>query len=233
MKIDLFIEELKKIGIELNSEKLKQLEKYYEFLIEWNKKTNLTRIVKEEEVYLKHFYDCLTIAKVNNLEEVDTLCDVGTGAGFPGVVLKIVYPNLKVTLIDSLNKRIVFLNELIKELNLKDIVAIHTRMEDYSKENIEKFDIITSRAVARISVLSEISVQALKIEGHLIFLKGNCDEELSESLDLLTKLGCKVNKIVKFELPVEESNRTIVDIIKKKKTNMKYSRSICNIKKAL
>ena len=144
-----FIEEIKKLGITPTKNNLQKLEKFYQLLIEWNKKINLTRITNKEEVYLKHFYDSLTIVKEVDLTKVNTLCDVGTGAGFPGIVLKIFYPNLKITLIDSLLKRVKYLNEIIKELDLKDIVAIHTRGEDYH----ETFDIVTARAVANIEKL--------------------------------------------------------------------------------
>ena len=233
MKIEQFIKELKKIGIEVDSEKLEKLEKYYDILIKWNKVINLTRIIDKEDVYLKHFYDSLTITKIINLNEVNSLCDVGTGAGFPGIVLKIVYPNLKITLIDSLNKRVKFLNQIIKELCLKDIIAIHTRMEDYSKNNIEKFDVITSRAVANISVLSEISVKSLKIGGHLILLKGKCKEELDNAINHIKELGCNINKVEDFKLPIEESDRMLIDIIKKSKTSNKYPRSFDKIKKTL
>ena len=132
-----FIKEVEELGLEINENKLNQLEKYYKMLIEYNKVMNLTGITEKEEVYLKHFYDSLTIAKIIDLKAETNLCDIGTGAGFPGIVLKIFYPNLKITLIDSLNKRINFLNDVIKELNLKDIEAIHTRIEDYAMENRE------------------------------------------------------------------------------------------------
>ena len=135
MNVNEFIIELKKLGIEITEEKLQKLDDYYNLLVEWNKKTNLTRIINKEDVYLKHFYDSLTLSKALDLTKDINLCDVGTGAGFPGIVLKIIYPNLKVTLIDSLNKRITFLNEIIKELNLEKIEALHIRMEDYSRKN--------------------------------------------------------------------------------------------------
>ena len=136
-----FINELEKIGIKVDEEKLNKLEKYYELLIEYNKVMNLTGITEKDQVYLKHFYDSLTISKIINLENEESLCDLGSGAGFPGIVLKIFYPNLKITLIDSLNKRINFLNTVIKELNLTNIEAIHTRIEEYAIDNKEKYAI--------------------------------------------------------------------------------------------
>ena len=144
-----FIEEAKKLGINLNEEQLKKLEKFYLLLVEWNKRINLTRIIDKEEVYLKHFYDSLTLTKVVDFRKEQTLCDVGSGAGFPVLVLKIIFPHLKITLIDSLNKRVIYLNEIIKELELENIVAIHTRGEDYK----ETFDVVTARAVANIEKL--------------------------------------------------------------------------------
>src|SRR5574344_2073136 len=135
MTINNFVEELDKLGIKLNEKQLCQLNKYYELLIEWNNKINLTGITEKNEVYLKHFYDSITIAKIINLEKENSLCDIGTGAGFPGMVLKIVYPNLNVTLVDSLNKRINFLNEVIKQLGLKQIITVNARAEDYAIKN--------------------------------------------------------------------------------------------------
>ena len=139
-----FIEELSKLGIVLTKEQEVKLEKFYNLLIEWNQKINLTRIVEKEDVYLKHFYDSLTIVKTINLNKIETLCDVGTGAGFPGIVLKIVYPNLKITLVDSLLKRVNYLNSIINELELDNRKAIHTRGEDLK----ETFDIVTARTDA-------------------------------------------------------------------------------------
>lgn len=233
MKIEEFVLELKKINIEITKNQLAQLDKYYNLLVEWNQKLNLTSITKKEDVYLKHFYDSLTIVKATDLNKVNSLCDVGTGAGFPGIVLKIIFPNLNVILIDSLNKRINFLNEIIKKLELDNIKAVHTRMEDYSKENIEKFDIITSRAVAKIQVLSEISFQALKIGGQLVLLKGQCEDEITASREILKKINGKVKNIIKFQLPIENSNRTIVIIEKVAKTPNKYPRLMSKIKKSL
>ena len=146
MTKDQFIAALKELNITLSTEQQQKLDQFYHLLVEWNKKINLTRITSEEDVYLKHFYDSLTIVKVVDLNKVHTLCDVGTGAGFPGIVLKIVFPHLKITLIDSLQKRVNYLNSIIKDLSLNEIEAIHSRGEDYH----EKFDVVTARAVANI-----------------------------------------------------------------------------------
>ena len=146
-----FIEKVKELGLEVTEDKLYKLEKYYELLVSWNEKINLTAITEKEQVYLKHFYDSLTLTKIVNLNEMDNFCDIGTGAGFPGIVIKIFFPELQVTLIDSLNKRIDFLKLVIEELDLHKIVAIHSRIEDYGKTNREMFDVVTARAVTNIN----------------------------------------------------------------------------------
>lgn len=231
MNKDEFLEEVKKLVINLDENQLTQLEEFYELLIGWNEKINLTTITDKEEVYLKYFYDSLTLVKSINLDQEIYLCDVGSGAGFPGIVLKICFPKLKIVLIEALQKRVNYLNDVIQKLKLKDIVAIHTRMEDFSKLNEEKFDIITARAVANLNVLLEISVRALKINGQMVFMKANCDEELENSKQVLNKLSCKIVKIDKFKLPKENSNRTIITILKEEKTNDIYPRNIDKIKK--
>ena len=203
-----FIEEVKKLGILPTKEQMQQLEKFYRLLIEWNQKINLTRITEKEEVYLKHFYDSLTIVKEIDLSKVETLCDVGTGAGFPGIVLKIFYPNLKIILIDSLLKRVNYLNEIIKELELKDIKAIHTRGEEYH----ETFDVVTARAVANIEKLLKYTMHLVNKNGKLIAMKGNIDEELTEEVKKKINKKYKIIKINKFLLPKENSNRSLIVI---------------------
>ena len=162
--------------------------------------------MEKEEVYLKHFYDSLTIVKEVDLNKVETLCDVGTGAGFPGIVLKIFYPHLKITLVDSLLKRVNYLNTIIKDLELNDIVAIHARGEDVK----EKFDIVTSRAVANIEKLVVYTMHLVNKTGRLVALKGDIDKELTD--DVRRKLERKyiIEKINKFELPIENSKRSLV-----------------------
>ena len=201
-----FVEELEKLGITLTTEQEIKIEKFYNLLIEWNQKINLTRIVEKEDVYLKHFYDSLTIKKVVDLSKIETLCDVGTGAGFPGIVLKIVYPNLKITLVDSLLKRVNYLNIIIKELELENIKAIHTRGEDLK----ETFDIVTARAVANIEKLLIYTMHLVNKNGSLIAMKGNIDDELNA--DILKKINkkYKISKIEKFLLPKENSQRSLV-----------------------
>ncbi len=206
-----FIEELKKININPTEKQLNQLDSYYKLLVEWNKKINLTRIIEEEEVYLKHFYDSLTINKVIDLNKVKTMCDVGTGAGFPGIVIKIIFPNIKTTLVDSLQKRVNYLNEVIKELKLNDIKAIHVRGEDYK----ETFDLVTSRAVANIEKLVKYTMHLVKKDGTFIGMKGNIDEELTQNVRKEIEKKYIIEKIEYFELPKEQSKRSLI-IIKNK-----------------
>ena len=228
-----FITAVKELGISITDKQLEQLNKYYKALVEWNKKINLTSITEEKDVYLKHFYDILTLFKEYDLTKDVSLCDVGTGAGFPGIVLKIVFPNLKITLVDSLQKRLKFLDYVIKLLDLKDVELVHERMEDYSKQNEEKFDIITSRAVAKTKILVEISFKALKISGHLILMKSSFEEELSDAEKIIKDIGGEVINVNTFKLPIENSERALINIKKVRKTEAKYPRSIDKIKKLL
>lgn len=207
-----FINELEKLGIKLTKDQEAKLEQFYNLLIEWNEKINLTRITAKEEVYLKHFYDSLTLSKVINLNNINTLCDVGTGAGFPGIVLKIVFPNLNVTLIDSLRKRVNYLNEIIKELELKNIKAIHTRGEDYH----ETFDLVTSRAVANIEKLVNYTMHLVTKDGIFVAMKGDIEKELTKEVENKLSKKYKIIGIEKFNLPIENSNRSLV-ILKNKK----------------
>ena len=207
-----FNEELAKLNIMLSSKQLNQLDKYYKLLVEWNEKINLTRIIEEKDVYLKHFYDSLTLSRVIDLNNNLKLCDIGTGAGFPGLVLKIVFPNLKITLVDSLLKRIKFLNIVIDELKLTDIETIHSRAEDYAKFHKNEFDIVTSRAVSRLSNLLDYSIPLIKKNGYFIPMKANCDEEINECLPILKRKKLVIEKVDRFTLPIENSNRTIIVI---------------------
>ncbi len=226
-----FLNELNKLHINYTQEMLDKLDMFYKLLIEWNEKINLTTITSYEDVYLKHFYDSLTLSKVINLNHNLKLCDVGSGAGFPGIVLKIFYPNLEITLIDALQKRVNYLNAIIQELGLEKITAIHGRMEDYSSKHEEEFDIITARAVANMNVLMEISIKSLKIGGKLILMKANCEDEIVNSKNAQKKLLCHIKQIEKFTLPKEESNRALILIEKEEKTPNQYPRDINKIKK--
>ena len=206
-----FIEELKKLNISSEQNKLLKLKKYYEILIEKNKVMNLTAITEIDEVYLKHFYDSLTISKVINLKNSKTLCDVGTGAGFPGIVLKIVYPNLKITLVDALQKRVNYLNTIIKELNLDGITAIHARGEDLK----EKYDVVTARAVANIEKLLKYTMHLVAPNGVFIAMKGNISEELNDLTRKKISQKYNIVKIEQFLLPYENSQRSLLVITNK------------------
>ncbi len=226
-----FVKYVKELNIQLDDIKLNQLKKYYELLITWNEKINLTAITDQEQVYLKHFYDSLTLSKIIDLNQELSLVDIGTGAGFPGIVLKILFPNLKITLIDSLNKRIEFLKLIIKELNLKDIEAIHTRIEEYGKVNREQFDIATARAVAPLNILLEYSIPMIKRNGYFVPMKANIDKEVTNSKNALKLLDASIIEQIDFKLPKENSNRTLIKIKKLKSTSNKYPRKYVEIKK--
>ena len=225
-----FIKEVSKLGIELTDEQLNLLDKYYRLLAEENEKYNLTSITEEKDVYLKHFYDSLTISKVINLNN-QYLLDIGTGAGFPGLVLKIVFPNLKIDLLDSTTKKCLFLKKVIDSLNLKGINVLNYRAEDYAKNNREKYDIVTSRAVAPLKHLLEYSIPLLKIDGLFISLKGNIEEETINIENYYKKLSLKDEKTISFNLPHDMGFRTIYSVKKNKKTNLIYPRSYSQIKK--
>lgn len=226
-----FLEELKKLGINLTNDQIDKLARFYQLLVTWNEKINLTTIIKEEEVYLKHFYDSLTLIKVVDLRQPLTVLDVGTGAGFPGIVLKIVFPNLKITLLDSLTKRINYLNEIIKELDLHDIETVCSRCEEYTKINREKYDLVVARAVSHLKILSEMIIPTVKVNGYFIAMKANLNDELEKTIPMLKKLNSELKEIKEFSLPIENSKRTLVVIKKNAKTALFYPRKYSEIKK--
>ena len=225
-----FIKELEKLNIKITDNQLEQLDKYYHLLYLENKKYNLTAITDEPSVYLKHFYDSLTIVKTIELNN-QYICDIGTGAGFPGMVLKIIFPNIKIDLLDATLKKCEFLSMIIKELKLSNINVINARAEEYSIKNREKYDIVTSRAVAPLKHLLEYSIPLLKIDGLFVALKSNIDNELININNYYQKLGLTDEEIMKFKLPYEDSLRTIYKIKKIKKTPLIYPRKYSQIKK--
>lgn len=218
-----FKEELSKLGIVLTSTQENQLEMYYNLLIEWNNKMNLTGITERNSVYLKHFYDCITLIKAIDLTKNLKIVDVGTGAGFPGLVLKIVFPNLDVVLVDALNKRINFLNHVIESLKLENIEAIHDRIENYAKNNLEVFDLVTCRAVAKLNIISELCLPLAKINGYFIPMKATIEDEISDT-KYLEVLKSKVESVITFNLPIENSVRNLIIIKKYGSIDKKYPR---------
>ena len=228
MKPEIFRQELAKIGIELSDQQMAQFKTYYELLVEWNQKINLTAITELEEVYLKHFYDSITLATTIDLSAADySLCDVGAGAGFPSIPLKIVYPNLEVSIVDSLNKLIKFLTLLAEELGLENVHLYHDRAETFgqNKAHREHYDLVTARAVARLNVLSELCLPLVKKGGQFLALKAaKSEEEVVESKKAIAILGGKLGEETEVSLPFSEDKRYIVAIDKKKETPNKYPR---------
>ncbi|MEC1304449.1 16S rRNA (guanine(527)-N(7))-methyltransferase RsmG [Lysinibacillus capsici] len=222
-----FIEALKEKGIELSDIQIAQFKKYFELLVEWNEKMNLTAITDLEGVYLKHFFDSISPSFYFDFSKVITVCDVGAGAGFPSIPIKICFPHLQVTIVDSLNKRITFLNHLSDELQLENMHFVHARAEEFG-QNLkyrEQFDIVTARAVARLSVLAELCVPLAKQDGYFVALKAAAGaEELKDAKKALTTLGVTLREEFSFKLPVEESERILYIFDKIKGTPKKYPR---------
>lgn len=227
MNTETFRQLLKEKGIELSEKQLEQFDTYYRVLVEWNEKMNLTAITDKEEVYLKHFYDSIAAAFYFDFTKPLSICDVGAGAGFPSIPLKICFPHLEVTIVDSLNKRISFLNHLASELNLSNVAFHHDRAELFGKNPRfrERYDLVTARAVARLSVLSELCLPLAKLGGHFIAMKGpNFDQEMSDAEKAVKVVGGELKKIHTFLLPQEDSERNIAIFNKTLKTNKKYPR---------
>jgi len=230
MNKEIFIKELKKLKINITDEQLCKLEIYLKFLKEYNSHTNLTAIKEDNEIYLKHFYDSLTISKAIDLNEYNNLVDIGSGAGFPGMVLKIIFPHLDVTLIDSNNKKTKFLNELAQKLNVI-VNIVNDRVENFAKDNLNKYDLVTSRAVANLRVLAELSLPIVKENGLFIPLKANIDDNLEDSLDTIEIMNSKVINRIKFELFNNSGTRNIIVIKKNLKTNIENLRTYDKIVK--
>ncbi len=220
-------DKLEMLSVEVDRKKIDQFNQFYDLIVEWNKVMNLTTITDYKDVVEKHFLDSLSIERILKLDDIKAVMDVGTGAGFPGMPLKIIYPDLKITLLDSLNKRVRFLNEVIRQLELKNIDAIHGRAEDIGKnENYrEKYDLCVSRAVANLATLSEYCMPFVKVGGVFVSYKsGDIDEEVLKSKKAISLFGGKIDEVVKFQLPGTDINRAFVKIKKIKGTPKKYPR---------
>ncbi|GIP22375.1 16S rRNA (guanine(527)-N(7))-methyltransferase RsmG [Paenibacillus sp. J22TS3] len=222
-----FIELLQNQGMELSEHQLNQFEIYFKELVAWNEKMNLTGITERNQVYLKHFYDSLSLSFYMEMGKISNLIDVGSGAGFPGIPLKIAFPHLRLTIVDSLNKRIGFLKHVVDALQLEQVKLIHGRAEDVAKlaEHRDSYDLATARAVARMAVLNEFCLPFVKPGGTFTAMKGNDpEEELKEAAFSLKELKGSVVKNFKFSLPVEQSERHIILIKKTAATPKKYPR---------
>lgn len=219
-----FLKELNKLNIILSEKQIEQFEIYCDELIKYNEHTNLTAIKEKNAIYLKHFYDSITICLTTDFNRVETLLDIGTGAGFPGLVLKIVYPNLKVTLLDSNNKKTKFLQYMVDILKLTDVEIVNERSEKYIENKREFYDIVTARAVKNLPVLNELCIPFVKVGGYFLAMKGKNSEEIEESAKGIEILNATIEKILKIKLPKEKSERTIIKIKKQGKTNPLYPR---------
>ncbi|RIN36930.1 16S rRNA (guanine(527)-N(7))-methyltransferase RsmG [Staphylococcus succinus] len=226
MSVEWLTKQLSTHGIELSNEQRQQFQTYYQMLVEWNEKMNLTSITEEHEVYLKHFYDSIATSFYTDLTQPLTICDIGAGAGFPSIPLKIIFPNLHVTIVDSLNKRIHFLNQLAEALGLENVSFVHDRAETYGKGVYrESYDIVTARAVARLSVLSELCLPLVKKGGQFIALKSSKgEEELAEAGFGIGVFGGKVQDTISYELPEDAGERQMIIIEKRSQTPKKYPR---------
>jgi len=227
MNVEQFKQALSEKGINLTDTQLEQYNRYYELLVEWNEKMNLTAITEKEEVYLKHFYDSISAAFFFDFSKEMTICDVGAGAGFPSIPIKIAFPHLNVTIVDSLNKRITFLEHLAKELKLENVRFIHDRAETFGQNaaHREQYEVVMARAVARLSVLSELCIPLVKVGGNFVAMKGaSAQDEMEVGKKAVTTLGGKIISTNYFVLPEEESERNIVIIKKEKNTPKKYPR---------
>lgn len=226
-----FIEETKKLGINITEEIMNKFDIYINFLIEYNEHTNLTAIKDYESILLKHFFDSLMLEHYFDFKNTKRILDIGTGAGFPGMILAIMHQEIEVTLLDSNNKKLKFLELLAEKINVKNIKIVHERAEDYVNRERQKFDVVTSRAVSDLEILSELSIPFLKIGGYFIPLKGKIDDELNRSKEIIKNLGGNIKNIFNYELIKENFTRNIILIEKISDTPNKYPRNYSQIKR--
>lgn len=226
-----FITSINDLNIAITEEKLALLDLYFKELIAYNKHTNLTAITKEDDVYLKHFYDSLTICKVIDLAQEETLLDIGSGAGFPGLILKIFFPHLKVTLIDSNNKKTKFLEYMVTKLALKNVIIINDRVEKYMLKNLNSFDIVTARAVTQLNILAELAMPLVKINKYFIAMKGHIEKEIIDGEYAIECLNGQIMANISFNLLNTDNFRTLIKVKKIKKTDFLNVRSYDKIMK--
>jgi 16S rRNA (guanine527-N7)-methyltransferase len=231
MNKDEFISYCEEIGIVISEELYKKLYDYFVMLNEWNEKFNMTTILEEKDVFKLHFYDSLCLIKAIDLNKKQSLLDFGTGAGFPGMILALVFDNLDVTLIESNQKKCKFLNEIKNKLSINNVEIINDRIENYGINNREKFDIVTCRAVTSIPVIIELSTSTIKVGGYLVPLKAECVEEVKKYNNLNNEFNLKLEDIIKYNLPINNEVRMIPKYKKLKETNKKYPRNYGTILK--
>ncbi len=219
-----FISAVKNLGIDLNQEQYLKFDKYAKHLIAVNQITNLTSIKDYNQVFLKHFYDSLCLIKALNSDQITSLLDIGSGAGFPGIVIKIIFPELKVTLLEPNGKKASFLREVSSLLQLSDLEVVNKRAEDYCSEKREAFDFVTARAVAPLNILAELSIPFVKVGGYFVAMKGKNEEDFEQGKFAIKELGGLVEEKIEYILPFEESQRMLIKVHKKKVTNKIYPR---------
>lgn len=225
MNKEQFIEKCKEINIDITEEIYQKLYIYFEMLVEWNNKFNLTSILEENDVFLLHFYDSLCLIKAIDFNKELKLCDFGTGAGFPGMLLALLFKNINVTLVESNNKKCTFLNEVSKKLNLDNVKIICDRVENYARKNREIFDVVTCRAVTSIPVIIELSTALVKINGYLVPLKSNCKDEIKEYDYLEKEFNLSLEKLIEYTLPYNNAVRMIPKYKKNNKTSITYPKN--------